>query len=97
MLQDEYLFDYPEALDKIDELSQSDIKELRDNFLKNIAIDCSIMGNVLEQQSADYAEILKNKLITGAGQSSCDTLQSFLQRACPSALTIFLHRYPQSH
>ena len=68
MLQDEFMFDYPEALEKIDSLSQSDVKDLRDNFLKNISIDCSIMGNVIEQQSAEYAEILKNKLLTGAGQ-----------------------------
>ena len=69
MVQDEYLFDYPEALEKIDTLTQSDVKTLRDNFLKNISIDCSIMGNVVKQQSAEYAEILKNKLVTGAGNS----------------------------
>ena len=68
MIQDENIYTSQDALDKIDSLSQPDIQALRDNFLKNIAIDCSIMGNVVRQQAAEYAEILKNKLVTGAGQ-----------------------------
>ena len=67
MIQDENIYTSQDALDKIDSLSQPDIQALMDNFLKNIAIDCSIMGNVVRQQAAEYAEILKNKLVTGAG------------------------------
>ena len=69
MLQDQYIFSYSENLAALDSLAQADIRSLRDDFLKDISIDCSIMGNVIEQQSAEYAEILKNKLVTGAGQN----------------------------
>ena len=65
MLQERYTFDYPEALATIDTLSQADVRELRDNFLKDVAIACSFVGNVQSQQAAKYAEIVKNKLVTG--------------------------------
>ncbi|XP_063684670.1 uncharacterized protein LOC134818889 isoform X9 [Bolinopsis microptera] len=70
MIQDQYIFSYSENLAELDSLAQSDIRNLRDDFLKDISIDCSIMGNVIEQQSAEYSEILKNKLVTGAGAGS---------------------------
>ncbi|XP_063684663.1 uncharacterized protein LOC134818889 isoform X2 [Bolinopsis microptera] len=69
MIQDQYIFSYSENLAELDSLAQSDIRNLRDDFLKDISIDCSIMGNVIEQQSAEYSEILKNKLVTGAGST----------------------------
>ncbi|KAL5269357.1 hypothetical protein ACHWQZ_G002997 [Mnemiopsis leidyi] len=82
MVQDENLYTSQDALDKIDSLTQQDIQDLRDNFLNNIAIDCSIMGNVVRQQAAEYAEILKNKLVTGADGSSTivkeDRLASYI-------------------
>ena len=65
MLQEDFLFDYPEALSTLDTLSQREVMGLRDSFLDNIDIDCSIAGNVLQSQAAIYTDILKNKLVTG--------------------------------
>ena len=67
MLQEDFFFDYPEAIEALDTLSQMNVKSHRDSFLDNIDIDCSIIGNVLSSQAASYVEIMKNKLVTGKG------------------------------
>ena len=64
MLQDEFMYDFPEAIEQLASLSQSDVKQYRDDFLRNVSINCFAMGNVLSSQADKYAQILQTKLST---------------------------------
>merc|ERR1712176_393701 len=55
--------DYPDAKKAAGEISQLEVKEYMNNFLKDVSVSCSAFGNVRKDHAIRYSNIIKQKLM----------------------------------
>ena len=59
----ENFVDPVDVIESAGRITQSDIKDYFDSFLKDVSVTCSAMGNVRKEHAIRYSHIIKNKLL----------------------------------